>query len=864
VVLFPDPTKSNITVNVTYMVGSRHEYYGETGLAHLLEHLMFKGSKNHPQIPKELTDHGTRPNGSTWFDRTNYFETFSATDENLKWALELESDRMLNAFISMKDLESEFTVVRNEFEMGENSPQSVLEERTFSTAYLWHNYGKSTIGARSDIEHVPIDRLQAFYQHFYQPDNAILIVAGKIDEAKTLALIQSLFGPLPKPTRKLRGTYTVEPVQDGERAVTLRRNGDVQAVFVFHHIPAASDPEYIAVDVASDILGDQPSGRLYKALIEPKKAVEVFSRTYSMKEPGAMLAGAIVRTESPLPDAKTALIQVFDEIKTKPFTDEEVERVRTAGLKQIDLMMNNSERVALQLSEYQAVGDWRMLFIQRDRLKAVKRADVQKAAEKYFISSNRTVGEFLPDKNPIRAEVPTPPDVMALVKDYKGTQEVSQGEAFDASPANIDKRTIRTELPGGLKLSLLSKKTRGEQVTAVVTLRFGDENTLKDRSFAAAMAGQMLMRGTAKHTRQQIKDEFDKMKAQVSVSGGNGSASATIRTTKPNLQKALALVAELLRESTFPEKEFEELKQQTLAGFEEAKSDPQSIAIREVQRHLGPYPKGDVRYTPTIEEAIEGVKGLTLEQVKAYWQSFYGASTGEVTVIGDFDPEMMPKQLGDLFSDWKSPKKFARIENNYKPIPAEAKAVDTPDKANAMWVAGFPVQMTDTDPEFPALVMGNYILGGSGLNSRLFARIRGKEGLSYGVGSQLSIPAIDNGGAFLAYAICAPENAPKVEASFKDEMAKVLANGYTADEVEAAKKSWLQARQVSRANDSELAGRLGTQRFYGRTMAFDSELEAKMLKLTPAEIQAAMKKYFDPSKISFYRAGDFVKKNVVF
>ena len=178
--LFPDPTKNTITVNVTYLVGSRNENYGETGMAHLLEHLVFKGTPRHPDIPKELTSHGTRPNGTTWFDRTNYFETFSATDENLRWALDLEADRMVNSFIAKKDLDSEMTVVRNEFEMGENSPNRVLLERTMATAFLWHNYGNTTIGSKADLENVPIDRLQAFYKNYYQPDNAVLLVAGKI------------------------------------------------------------------------------------------------------------------------------------------------------------------------------------------------------------------------------------------------------------------------------------------------------------------------------------------------------------------------------------------------------------------------------------------------------------------------------------------------------------------------------------------------------------------------------------------------------------------------------------------------------------------------------------------------------------
>ncbi len=238
VLLFPDQSKPTVTVNITYLVGSAQEGYGETGMAHLLEHLQFKGSTAHTNIPQELTEHGARTNATTWLDRTNYFETFQAGDVNLQWALGLEADRMVHSFIARKDLDSEMTVVRNEFERGENDPSSVLEERLLSTAYLWHNYGHSTIGARSDIEHVPIDRLQAFYRRYYQPDNAVLLVAGRFDEPKTLATIQSVFGAIPKPDRVLQTIYTQEPVQDGERSVTLRRTGDIGEVLAGYHIPS--------------------------------------------------------------------------------------------------------------------------------------------------------------------------------------------------------------------------------------------------------------------------------------------------------------------------------------------------------------------------------------------------------------------------------------------------------------------------------------------------------------------------------------------------------------------------------------------------------------------------------------------------
>jgi zinc protease len=865
VLLFPDPTKTNVTVNITYMVGSRHEDYGETGMAHLLEHLLFKGSTNHTDTKKELKDHGASPNGTTSFDRTNYFETFQATNENLEWALALEADRMVNSFIAKKDLDSEMTVVRNEFENGENNPVRVLRQRVLSTAYLWHNYGKSTIGARSDIEQVPIDRLQAFYRHFYQPDNAVLVVAGKIDAAQTLGLIHKYFAPIPKPDRQLRRTYTIEPAQDGERSVTLRRVGDIQVLYTVYHIPSGTHEELAAIDIASSILGDQPSGRLYKALVEPGKAVEVGAGTQMLKDPGFLMTVAALRKDQSLDEAETVLFTMLDGLKDAPFTDEEVNRAKTQYQKSFELLLNNSQSAALQLSEWQSMGDWRLLFLYRDRIQKATRDEVQKAAEKYLIPSNRTVGRFIPTtEEPLRAEIPAAPDAETLVGDYQSSVKVAEGEEFDPSLENIEKRTVRIDLPEGPKLSLLAKKTRGEQVVVEISLNFGDENSLKGHDIAASLVGDMLTRGTTKHTRQQIQDEFDRMKTQIGVSGSATSGGASLRTNRENLQAALALAVEILREPVFPQNEFDELKRLVLASLENSKSDPSNIASTAFSRFIAPYPKGDVRYVPTIDEQIADYTALTLDQVKAFYQKFYGASDSQISIIGDFDSDETQTQLKQLFAGWKSPAKYTRVENNYTKLQPVVETFQTPDKANAMWIAGSTFPMADTDPDYPAIHLASYIFGNSGMGSRLFARIRDKEGLSYGVGGQFGIQfgGGNNRGSIYAYAICAPQNAPKVEAVFKEELAKLLDQGFTVEEVEAAKKSWQQAQLVNRTIDGNLVGHLTSFRFWNRPMTFMNKLEQDIQALTPEQILAAVKRHIDPSSLSFFRAGDFAKAGI--
>ncbi|MCI0337386.1 MAG: insulinase family protein [Acidobacteria bacterium] len=859
VLLFPDQTKQTITVNITYLVGSKHENYGETGMAHLLEHMVFKGTPKHSNIMQELTERGTRPNGTTWFDRTNYYETFSATEENLRWALDLEADRMVNSFIAKKDLDSEMTVVRNEFESGENDPAGVLIDRVYSTAYLWHNYGKSTIGARSDIENVPIDRLQGFYKKYYQPDNAVLLVAGKINEARTLELVDEFFGKIPKPPRELQKIYTVDPVQDGERLITVRRVGDTQLVAASYHVPSGSHPDAAAVAVLTQILADTPSGRLHKALVEGKLASEVFDYTFLFGEPSLMIVGAKVRQEQSLDSARDTMLQVVEEIAKNPVTKEEVERARVQLLKQIELNLNSSDNVGLELSEWIGMGDWRLLFINRDRLRKVTTEEVQRAATTYLKSSNRTLGLFIPTQKPDRAEVPPSPDVLAMVKDYKGDAKVEAGEAFDPSPGNIDMRTNRSTTPGGLKLALLPKKTRGGTVVANLTIEMGDEKSLMNRATAGQMTAQMLNRGTAKRSRQEIKDEFDRLKARVGILGGDDILSINIETVRENLPAVLKLVTEILREPAFPENEFEQLKQELLAEFEQQRSDPTTVAFIAIQRHIKPYPKGHPRYVATLDENIAETKAASLEDVKKFYSDFYGGQRGELVVIGDFENREIAKLADELFSDWKSNQPYTRISEMYKDIAAINQSLETPDKPQAVFIAAMNINVRDDDPDYPSLVLGNYMLGGGFLNSRLATRIRQKDGLSYSVGSQLQANAIDKSGTFLGFAIYAPQNVAKLEAAFKEEITRVLKDGFTADEVKAAKTGWRQSRQVSRAQDKELAGRLRNYAFLNRTLAWDAEFEKKVEALTPEQITAALRKYIDPAKLSIVKAGDFAK-----
>ncbi|CAN5904989.1 pitrilysin family protein [soil metagenome] len=866
VLLFPDASKPTATVNITYLVGSRQEGYGESGMAHLLEHMVFKGTPKHPNIPQELTVHGTRPNGTTWYDRTNYFETVPASDANITWALELEADRMVNSFIAKKALESEYSVVRNEFESGENSPVRVLMDRVMSTAYLWHGYGRSPIGSKDDIESVPIDRLQAFYRRYYQPDNAVLVVAGKFEPEKTLRVIERTFGTIPKPQRTvekgnlLYKTYTVEPTQDGERMAVLRRTGDSPYAMVGYHIPAGSHPDFAAVDVLADVLGNEPSGRLYKALVEPKVAAAISVFTFQLREPGMLLAYAQLKNGGNVDSARAVLEHTFDAAASAPVTDAEVSRAKAALLKQIELLLANSEQVGFSLSEWASMGDWRLIYLYRDRIEKVTPADVQRVAATYLKPSNRTVGLFYPTDKPDRTTVPQVGAVEQMVAGYTGRVVAQSGEVFDASPANIEARAKQSVLPNGMLLTLLPKRTRGAVANAQLSLRYGTAQTLTGMSTIASLTNDLLSRGTTALTRQQVNDSLDKLKARVSTGGAGNNVTVSIQATHDALPAVLKLVASELRTPRFDPAELDKLKQEQTAQLDAIKSEPQSKVSVAVARRMSGYPKGHPAYAMTPEEQIAALNDVTIDQVRKFHEDFYGATYAHLAIVGDMNADSTAALVASLFGTWKSPQPFERIVRLAPAIDSTTIVIETPDKANAFIAAVQNVTLRDDDPDYAAMALANYMMGGGFLNSRLAVRLRQQEGISYGVGSNLSVASLDRAGSFSALAIYNPQNVDRLVSAMHEELNKVLTTGFTAAEFHAAKPSLLQQREQSRANDPELVNTLIARKFAGRTMTYDAKFEAAINALTPDQVNAAVKKYLDQSKLTIIRAGDFKNK----
>jgi len=860
VLLVPDESSNSITVNMTILVGSRHEGYGEAGMAHLLEHMLFKGTPTHADIDKELKERGVLDmNGTTDYDRTNYYETLPATEDNLDWTIAMEADRLSNCFIRGEDLFSEMTVVRNEFESGEDSPNNILMQRIMASAYEWHNYGKGVIGNRVDIERVPVNRLRAFYKKYYRVDNVVLIVAGKFEPEKAMAAAMKHFGSIEKPSTPLEPTYTVEPTQDGERIVYLNRVGDVGLLGVGYHVPAMAHADSAPLTVLEHIMGTEPSGRLYESLVKTRQASVVTSMYQAGYDPGIFGCLIQINRDVEVEKVRESLIKIFQNVVKDGVTEEEVTRAIRELVNQKENTQTNTATFAYELSDWVANGDWRLFFVDRDRIEAVKPEDVKRVAELYFKDSNRTTGIFVPTPEPDRSAIAQRPKIESLVSGYTGRDALTKGEVFEPTAENIASRTFRGKLESGLKYALLPKQVRGDRFYLKLTLRFGNEKTLgtEKNLQASKLLGDAWLLGTEKYAEETLNDKLDELQAECVATSETGAVTFQLTGRKKKFSETIELFSEILRHPKFPIDEFGLLITRKCSEIESAQTDPNYLAQIALSRKLAPVPATSIHYVPTAEESLKRLDAVQVTDLRELYKRFLSGVNGEITVVGAFEKDPALKQLNAMMSGWKSTEAYARIKKPYLSIQPETISIETPDKENAVLMAASNLEIRSDDPDWEALYIANDILGGGSLSSRLGERVREKEGLSYGVGSQFMAKSLDRSAVFMTYAITNPTNREKLVKTIDEVFDDFMKNGVTQEEIDSARTSYLKQLEETLSNDSQLMSTLHQYQEANRDESFITRRQQNVKALTKASVDAVLKKLINQKKLVIVTAGDF-------
>ena len=864
VLLLPDASQNNLVVNIVYKVGSKHEGYGEKGMAHLLEHMLFKSTKNLGDIKKMLSDKGGAANGTTYYDRTNYYEVFPSTEENLSWALEMEADRMINATLLQEDLDKEFSVVRNEFEIGENDPTSVLMERTVNTAYLWHNYGLSTIGSKEDIERVKTPQLRRFYEKYYQPDNAVLVVAGKFDEAKAIGFIEQYFSVIPKPTRVLDEILTVEPAQDGEKYIEVKRNGDSKHIQMAYHTASYADKDFAALEALEHILNNDPSGYLHQALVETQKVSSLWAFSPTVRDASFMLFNFDVPNDKDQVKTLAEIKAEIAKIGDINYTQEDLDRAKTSLLKDIESLQNNTIGTAINLTEIIGSGDYRLGYLHRDNVENLTLEDIKRVAKKYFKDNNRTVGLFIPTKDEVRVK-PTEflnTDINALVKDYEGKEKSHDIREFAPTIANLEQNYTSGQLSNGMKYGIIDKDLKGEKVNISISVPVGNQKDLHNKQYIGSLAASMLTAGTKTLSKQEIKDKLDLLKSSVSIRFSGQNIMISVSSYRNTIKETMDILNDVLKNPVFPESELTKIKLEYTTYLEGNLNDPQTVAFNKLSKMTSNEAKGSIFYSSSTQEDIDGFKAVTIPEIKDFYSKFFGSNNGVATVIGIQDQAEAKGLLESVLGKWNNQAKFERAYPTFFATKQGKEIIQTPDKENAAAVGSLNFQMNRTNPDYAALTFANEVMGGGFMTARIPQRLREKEGISYGAGTSLSIPydVKNDNSSWMIYAFLNPTKRAEVETAINDEFAKLVANGITEDELKANKTSWKNSRQTNLGSDNYLLTLSNMRLMYDTPFSDFDKLNAEIDKLTVKQVNAAIKKYLQPSKFTTIYVGDFTKK----
>ena len=854
VLLGADGSKPTATMNLVYRVGSRHEGPGEAGMAHLLEHMLFKGTDAVPDPKREFTSRGMRWNGTTSYDRTNYYAQFTAGREDQEWMLAWFADTMKNIRITPAKLDGERPVVRNEMQSSENRPSRVLYQQLMGAAYEFHPYGRSVIGNESDLASVQPEQLQRFYERYYRPDNAVLIVTGQFDEAQTLAAINRAFSGVKSPQGPVPEPYTLDRAQQGEREVRLRRSGGIPLLYVGYHIMPGAAREAVAMSALTVMLTRQPDGPLYEALVKPGLAVSVYGYPVSLHDPGLVQFGATLADESRPEQAWQTIREMLEE--KLPLTEASLARTKQDFANSRREVLESPESLGIALTESVALGDWRLFFAQDDWMQDLTLEEVVAVGKRYLLRDNRTLAWYLPTGETMRAPEPARVDVAKLLAEHPWRQQEDYAADFALTPQSIEQATVSGTLPTGLQYAVLPRRTRGDRVSVKLRLQWGDLASLSGRWKDADMLDAMMQSGTRSLPLQQFEDRLRQLDARMDLSADETGARLDLQVSRDKLPDALDLAAQALREPAFPADVYEERKRRLIASIQSRRDQPEALVADMLRRAGHDYPVADPRHYRTPEELIGDLQAHSLERMEAFYRDFAGASQGQFAVVGEVDPVVLKSWLEKTLGDWKSPQPYRRIERPFHPLRPGRSFVSVQDKPNAVYLQTRAVELSEDDPDYPALALALRLFGGDA-GSRVSKRLREQDGLTYGASAGLSAGRREANAAITIRAIHAPGVLPRVESALEEELAIALRDGFTDTELDAVRGAWAQRRRQALSDEETVASLLASNLYWNDTMKRWTDLDEKIRTTSLDAVNAALRKYVQPDQALIIGAGEY-------
>ncbi|MBE8723345.1 M16 family metallopeptidase [Flavobacterium hungaricum] len=880
ILLLQDNASPVATVQIVYRVGSKNEVIGNTGSTHLLEHLMFKGTasfnkKNGNTITDVLQNTGAQLNATTWYDRTNYFETLPS--DKIGLALQIEADRMRNSLLLKEDKEAEMTVVRNEFERGENDPNSLLDKEIWASAYIAHPYHHSTIGWKSDIEKAPIEVLRNFYNTYYWPDNATLTIIGDFKKENVFALIETYFGKITKAPNPMPQPYTEEPQQYGPRKIVVKKPGELGVINKAYKIPGALHEDLPALNILGEIIGSGPSAILNKTFVDTRLGIYAYANATNFKEVGLFTIGVGFPTTSKHEDIDAKINEVVAKIQKEGVTQDEINRVVAEISTQTILSRDGSGVIASGLNEAIASGDWTDYVTGVDRLKKVTPADVLRVAQKYLVEDQSTTGYFIP-KQSGESKAQDQADANHFMPEngpfyYRDSNhnhnEEPSGNLIAAHTAILNENKMEAESDLLIEKSasafkrekiagidVVSVKTAAKDfVTVAASISAGNFANETKNAIIPSLTASMLSKGTTLNDKFKFSQKLQKLGVKLNVSASTTKINIGFKCLKKDLDEVVSLLAEELRNPLFDAKEFENLKQQYTGNTQQSLNDPGergSIALSQAI-----YPKGNPNYDLSVETNLENIKNATLDEVKAFHKKYFGPASMHLVIVGDTEGANLNACLKKHFKNWTG-----GVAENLKfeeAVKANSKTevITIPEKPSAELFIGQYTGLKRADADYIPFYIANYTLG-AGFAGRLMQTVRDNDGLTYSISSGIG-GNIQTGGYWFVNASFNPNLFQKGLDATMVQVDKWVKDGITAQELENKKSNLIGSFKVGMSTTAGMSRTILSFIERGLEPDYIQQYPKDIEKVTLQQVNNAVKKYIQLDKMIIIKAGSLDK-----
>lgn len=864
ILLVQDNSAPVVTVQMVYNVGSKHEVSGNTGSTHLLEHLMFKGTKkynkkNGNSIDSELTRIGAQMNATTWNDRTNYYETIPS--DKIELAIDIEADRMRNLLLLKEDKEAEMTVVRNEFERGENNPNSLLSKEIWATAYLSHGYHHSTIGWRSDIENMPMEVLRDFYDTYYWPNNAWLTVVGDFEKESLLKLVDKYFGKIERSEHEIPVPYTEESPQYGPRKVVVKRPGETSVVTVAYKIPGNSHEDVPALVVLASALGNGPSSTLYKNFVDSGEAFYAYASASQFAENGLLSVNIGFDPTKSSEAMNDSLLKSIEDIKENGVAQKDIDRIVANMNSQTILSRDGSGSIASDLTEYIASGDWKDYFNESKKLSKVTAKDVKHVANKYLVKDQSTTGYFIPKttgSNDVTADSSS-----NWIPKKDGKYYYRTPNSLEASAESINEKAAKsTNMLTTNEEDFIRKSVAGIDV---ITMKTGAKDfvtiaaSLPIRSYFDGNGNEMIPRlttallskGTKKQDKFAFSQKLENLGVNISISSDNNNITIYFKSLSKDVQTVIDLLAEELRTPLLNSRELDLIKQQFISNLQQGLSDPGaqgSIALTQAI-----YSEGHPNYADDIQKRIEDIKSAKLEDIKSFHKKYFGPTGMHFVAVGDVNTKDLYKALKSSFKNWEGGVKKTTKNFETEKAEGQTKVITIPEKPSAELFIGQYTGLKRSHADFLPFLVGNHVLGG-GFSGRLMLTVRDEAGLTYGIYTSHTGHTYTPG-HWLINATFAPDLFDQGRKATMEQLEKWRNEGITQAELNDRKSNLIGSFKIGLATTNGLISNILAAVQRGDEPNYIYEYPKKIEAVTLEEVNASIKKYIDLEKLIVIKAG---------